>query len=113
MHLVDTSKQLEPSASNTLQSYQFLRSFLQLFMALQHFVCPNSWMSAMENVLEQCCFIQQNFLNITFNFLYEPCLCCPEMSKAQDDEVGDGTTSVAVLASELLKVRLASHHDYL
>ena len=25
------------------------------------------------------------------------------MSKVQDDEVGDGTTSVAVLASELLK----------
>ena len=31
---------------------------------------------------------------------------CPsisEMSKVQDDEVGDGTTSVAILASELLK----------
>lgn len=26
-----------------------------------------------------------------------------EMSKVQDDEVGDGTTSVAILASELLK----------
>ena len=33
-----------------------------------------------------------------------PLVCCSEMSKVQDDEVGDGTTSVAVLASELLKV---------
>ena len=28
-----------------------------------------------------------------------------DISKVQDDEVGDGTTSVVVLASELLKVR--------
>jgi len=27
-----------------------------------------------------------------------------DMSKVQDDEVGDGTTSVAVLAAELLRV---------
>ena len=36
--------------------------------------------------------------------LKRPLVCCSEMSKVQDDEVGDGTTSVAVLASELLKV---------
>lgn len=29
------------------------------------------------------------------------------MSKVQDDEVGDGTTSVTVLAAELLRVK---HH---
>lgn len=29
----------------------------------------------------------------------------PDMSKVQDDEVGDGTTSVTVLAAELLRVR--------
>lgn len=29
-----------------------------------------------------------------------------DMSKVQDDEVGDGTTSVTVLAAELLRVRL-------
>ena len=29
------------------------------------------------------------------------------ISKVQDDEVGDGTTSVTVLAAELLRVRLA------
>lgn len=28
-----------------------------------------------------------------------------DISKVQDDEVGDGTTSVVVLASELLRVR--------
>lgn len=28
-----------------------------------------------------------------------------DMSKVQDDEVGDGTTSVTVLAAELLRVR--------
>lgn len=33
-------------------------------------------------------------------------LCFPssDMSKVQDDEVGDGTTSVTVLAAELLRV---------
>lgn len=31
-----------------------------------------------------------------------------DMSKVQDDEVGDGTTSVTVLAAELLRVRLPS-----
>lgn len=30
----------------------------------------------------------------------------PDMSKVQDDEVGDGTTSVTVLAAELLRVKL-------
>lgn len=30
-----------------------------------------------------------------------------DISKVQDDEVGDGTTSVVVLASELLRVRLS------
>ena len=34
----------------------------------------------------------------------------PDMSKVQDDEVGDGTTSVTVLAAELLRVRITSHH---
>ncbi len=29
----------------------------------------------------------------------------PDMSKVQDDEVGDGTTSVTVLAAELLRVQ--------
>jgi chaperonin GroEL (HSP60 family) len=29
------------------------------------------------------------------------------MSRVQDDEVGDGTTSVTVLAAELLRVRAA------
>lgn len=29
------------------------------------------------------------------------------MSRVQDDEVGDGTTSVTVLAAELLRVRLS------
>lgn len=29
-----------------------------------------------------------------------------DMSKVQDDEVGDGTTSVTVLAAELLRVKL-------
>ena len=33
------------------------------------------------------------------------CVCvCADISKVQDDEVGDGTTSVVVLACELLKV---------
>lgn len=31
--------------------------------------------------------------------------CVSDMSKVQDDEVGDGTTSVTVLAAELLRVR--------
>ena len=31
-------------------------------------------------------------------------LCVAEISKVQDDEVGDGTTSVTVLACELLRV---------
>jgi chaperonin GroEL (HSP60 family) len=31
-----------------------------------------------------------------------------EISKVQDDEVGDGTTSVTVLACELLKVLVQS-----
>lgn len=29
-----------------------------------------------------------------------------DMSRVQDDEVGDGTTSVTVLAAELLRVRV-------
>ena len=32
--------------------------------------------------------------------------CTTDISLVQDDEVGDGTTSVAVLACELLKVSL-------
>lgn len=36
-------------------------------------------------------------------FIHEK-LSCAEISKVQDDEVGDGTTSVVVLACELLKV---------
>lgn len=31
------------------------------------------------------------------------------MSKVQDDEVGDGTTSVTVLAAELLRVNTVTH----
>lgn len=31
-----------------------------------------------------------------------------DMSKVQDDEVGDGTTSVTVLAAELLRVKRQS-----
>lgn len=31
-----------------------------------------------------------------------------DMSKVQDDEVGDGTTSVTVLAAELLRVMMYS-----
>ena len=31
-----------------------------------------------------------------------------DMSKVQDDEVGDGTTSVTVLAAELLRVSVSS-----
>lgn len=30
-------------------------------------------------------------------------LCCADISRVQDDEVGDGTTSVVVLAGELLR----------
>lgn len=30
-----------------------------------------------------------------------------DMSRVQDDEVGDGTTSVTVLAAELLRVRVS------
>lgn len=33
------------------------------------------------------------------------------MSKVQDDEVGDGTTSVTVLAAELLRVMYYSFSD--
>lgn len=32
------------------------------------------------------------------------CFTSSDMSKVQDDEVGDGTTSVTVLAAELLRV---------
>ena len=39
------------------------------------------------------------------------CVCmCADISKVQDDEVGDGTTSVVVLACELLKAS-PSRHD--
>ena len=31
-------------------------------------------------------------------------MLCADISKVQDDEVGDGTTSVVVFACELLKV---------
>jgi T-complex protein 1 subunit beta len=34
-----------------------------------------------------------------------------DISKVQDDEVGDGTTSVVVLASELLRVCVLIFHD--
>lgn len=33
-----------------------------------------------------------------------------DMSRVQDDEVGDGTTSVTVLAAELLRVRTQHLH---
>lgn len=33
-----------------------------------------------------------------------------ELSQHQDDEVGDGTTSVVILAAELLRVRCLSLH---
>jgi len=32
-------------------------------------------------------------------------ILCTDISKVQDDEVGDGTTSVVVFACELLKVK--------
>jgi len=32
-------------------------------------------------------------------------MMCADISKVQDDEVGDGTTSVVVFACELLKVK--------
>ena len=35
-----------------------------------------------------------------------------DISKVQDDEVGDGTTSVVVLASELLRVNGAQMHRF-
>jgi T-complex protein 1 subunit beta len=34
-----------------------------------------------------------------------------DISKVQDDEVGDGTTSVVVLASELLRVCVLIFND--
>ena len=48
--------------------------------------------------IEFCKLRQNSFLLIQSLFL--------DISKVQDDEVGDGTTTVAVLASELLR---ASH----
>ena len=36
-----------------------------------------------------------------------------DVSLVQDDEVGDGTTSVTVLACELLKVRIVIHSSIL
>jgi chaperonin GroEL (HSP60 family) len=36
-----------------------------------------------------------------------------DISKVQDDEVGDGTTSVVVLACELLRVIKYSNHSLL
>lgn len=36
-----------------------------------------------------------------------------DMSRVQDDEVGDGTTSVTVLAAELLRVRTVQHFDFI
>lgn len=41
---------------------------------------------------------QSNLSNLLIFFL-------SDISKVQDDEVGDGTTSVTVLAAELLRVR--------
>lgn len=41
---------------------------------------------------------QSNLSNLVIFFL-------SDISKVQDDEVGDGTTSVTVLAAELLRVR--------
>lgn len=40
------------------------------------------------------------FTEFLYKFEFYLCL---DISKVQDDEVGDGTTSVAVLAAELLK----------
>lgn len=40
------------------------------------------------------------------------CACVSDMSKVQDDEVGDGTTSVTVLAAELLRVRDKELHHH-
>ena len=36
-------------------------------------------------------------------------MLCTDISKVQDDEVGDGTTSVVVFACELLKVKPEMH----
>lgn len=35
--------------------------------------------------------------------MFPPLILCVDISKVQDDEVGDGTTSVVVLAGELLR----------
>lgn len=40
-----------------------------------------------------------------YNYMLLYIVLFTDMSKVQDDEVGDGTTSVTVLAAELLRVR--------
>jgi hypothetical protein len=47
-------------------------------------------------VIDSSCPVHEQFIFIPS--------CCSDISKVQDDEVGDGTTSVVVLACELLKV---------
>jgi len=46
------------------------------------------------------------FLVVMFSVYMMP---CSDISKVQDDEVGDGTTSVVVFACELLKVKSRIH----
>lgn len=43
---------------------------------------------------------------LLFRFAYPPNRVLVELAQLQDEEVGDGTTSVVILAAELLKVRL-------
>lgn len=38
--------------------------------------------------------------------IYRICRVLVELAQLQDDEVGDGTTSVVILAAELLKVKI-------
>ena len=53
-------------------------------------------------------------VTVSSNVLSAICYCLfTEISKVQDDEVGDGTTSVTILACELLKVSLLSFQFFM
>ena len=65
--------------------------------------------SVVHQGFQQNCFcissIVSLFTCVLLLLLLFCCVCvCVDISKVQDDEVGDGTTSVVVLACELLKV---------
>ena len=51
--------------------------------------------------------------NMIYNDCNGVCMSVSDMSKVQDDEVGDGTTSVTVLAAELLRVSAMCYFVYL